>query len=627
MINQLINIFIRLNNFIIEAYRLNLLLDRNNLVEKMYTSEANIALITIKKIWDVIGVHQRVIALLLLVFMLVATALEMLGIALIIPTVLTMMGKEILENFSFLQKIFMYLKVDRPEEKSIIIMSSLATVFLAKNIFLAFASWFQLHYVFNVYSKISEKILLNYLNRRYPFYLTHNSSELIRNILVETNQFIFFVLMQGLMVIAEVIVVVGLVAIMFTVEPTGTAVLSLTGIIVIFCFHKISAKYLQKIGNARQEADALRLRALQESFGAIKEIKLHNHEKNSAESFAKLNNVWLDATRQNQFLTNLPRLGIEVAAVFCLLILITTMLLSGAKADEFLPTVALFGAMAFRLMPSVTRIISGLQSLDYALPVLNVVHSELLSIPPKFAYSDEPVLFNKEIIFDNVSFHYSEAGHPAIKNFSTTISKNEFVGITGASGSGKTTIVDLLIGLLEPSSGEIKSDGVSIHKNLKTWSNQIGYVPQSVYLINDTLKNNIAFGVPDNEIDTNKLLEAIKYAQLGAYVKTLPLGLETIIGERGINFSGGQVQRIGIARALYREPKILILDEATSALDKNTSESFLQALQVLRGKCTIIFITHRLNGLKDFDKVINLEEGKKLRKSKVKIKRYKPLEQ
>ena len=582
----------------------------------MYTTDANLALISIKKIWDVIGIHQRSIAFLLLVFMLVATALEMLGIALIIPTVLTMMGKGFSENFSFLQKIFMYLEVDRPEEKSIIIISSLATVFLAKNIFLAFASWFQLHYVFNVYSKISKKILLNYLNQQYPFYLTHNSSELIRNILVETNQFIFFVLMQGLIVIAEVIVVVGLVAIMFTVEPTGTAVLSFTGIIVIFCFHKISAKYLQKIGNARQAADALRLRALQESFGAIKEIKLHNHEKISAESFAKLNNGWVDATRQNQFVTNLPRLGIEVAAVFCLLILITTMLLSGANSDEFLPTVALFGALAFRLMPSVTRIISGLQSLDYALPVLNIVHSELLTIPPKFAYSDDPILFNKEIIFENVSFHYSEAGRPALNNFSTTIRKNEFVGITGASGSGKTTIVDLLIGLLKPISGEIKSDGVNIHKNLKTWSNQIGYVPQSVYLINDTLKNNIAFGVPDNEIDTNKLLEAIKSAQLGAYVKTLPLGLETIIGERGINFSGGQVQRIGIARALYREPKILILDEATSALDKNTSESFLQALQVLRGKCTIIFITHRLNGLKDFDKIINLEEGNEVKEMK-----------
>ena len=188
--------------------------------------------------------------------MLVATALEMLGIALIIPTVLTMMGKEFSENFSFLQKVFMFLKVDRPEEKSIIIIFSLATVFLAKNMFLAFASWFQLHYAFNLYSKISKKILLNYLNQQYPFYLTHNSSELIRNILVETNQFIFFVLMQGLIVIAEITVVVGLVAIMFTVEPTGAAVLSLTGIILIFCFHKISAKYLQKLGNARQEADS-----------------------------------------------------------------------------------------------------------------------------------------------------------------------------------------------------------------------------------------------------------------------------------------------------------------------------------------------------------------------------------
>ena len=221
----------------------------------MYTSEANKALISIKKIWDVIGIHQRSIALLLLVFMLVAAALEMLGIALIIPTVLTMMGREFSESFSFLQKIFVYLKVDSPEEKSIIIISSLATVFLAKNIFLAFASWFQLHYVFNVYFKVSKKILLNYLNQQYPFFLTHNSSELIRNILIETNQFIFFVLMQGLLIIAEVIVVVGLVAIMFTVEPTGTAVLSLAGLIVIFCFHKISAKYLQKIGNARQEAD------------------------------------------------------------------------------------------------------------------------------------------------------------------------------------------------------------------------------------------------------------------------------------------------------------------------------------------------------------------------------------
>jgi ABC-type multidrug transport system fused ATPase/permease subunit len=310
-------------------------------------------------------------------------------------------------------------------------------------------------------------------------------------------------------------------------------------------------------------------------------------------------------------LQQLPRLWLELLAIAGLAILVISMLAQGRALEALLPTLGLFAAAAFRLMPSVNRVLTSVSSLRYALPVIHTVHAELELTAPEATKARVAIMaFREELKVQNIAYAYPGAHDAALKEISLFVRCGESVGIIGGSGAGKSTLVDILLGLLTPDSGEVRVDGQDIQHALRGWQDQIGYVPQSIFLTDDTLIRNVAFGLPSRQIDTAAVWRAIRAAQLEEFVQTLPQGLDTMVGERGVRLSGGQRQRIGIARALYHDPAMLVLDEATSSLDTATERGVMQAVRALHGAKTTLIVAHRLSTVQHCDRLYRLEHGR-----------------
>ena len=335
-----------------------------------------------------------------------------------------------------------------------------------------------------------------------------------------------------------------------------------------------------------------------------------NRENFFIEQYNFNNRNFANAAQKQSFLLNIPRLGIELIAIIALGVLAFSMSAKGEDTSNIMPVMAMFAAAAFRLMPSLNRILGNWQTFQYNQPVIDVLHgelqgqSELVDKPPYIKRS-----FNNSIQLRSVSFSYDDSKYVAVNDISLEIKKNSSVGFIGGSGAGKSTLLDLILGLLQPTSGKIISDGEDIHGNIEAWQKNIGYVPQTIYLTDDTLRNNIAFGVDSNDIDDDMINKALKLAQLDEYVAKLEYGINTFVGEGGVRLSGGQKQRIGIARALYHDPDVLVLDEATSALDHETEKEVMKAINFLCGKKTLLIIAHRLTTVERCDYLYRLKDG------------------
>jgi ABC-type multidrug transport system fused ATPase/permease subunit len=310
-------------------------------------------------------------------------------------------------------------------------------------------------------------------------------------------------------------------------------------------------------------------------------------------------------------LQQLPRLWLELLAVSGLAILVISMLAQSRALEAVLPALGLFAAVAFRLMPSVNRLLGAVQTLRYGMPVIDTLWEEFRFAVPEVTVTQRSVVpFRGTLELNHITYTYPGVAEPVLKDISLAIQRGESVGFIGASGAGKSTLVDILLGLLAPEIGEVRVDGNDIKANLRNWQDQIGYVPQSIFLTDDTLRRNVAFGLPDKQIDNAAVQRAIRAAQLDEFVDSLPDGLETVVGERGIRLSGGQRQRIGIARSIYHDPAVLVLDEATSSLDTETERGVMQAIMALQGSKTVLIIAHRLSTVEHCNRLYRLEDGK-----------------
>ena len=347
----------------------------------------------------------------------------------------------------------------------------------------------------------------------------------------------------------------------------------------------------------------------------MKEVKLLGREANFIARYGAHN---AESARVEQFhatLQLLPRLWIELLAVAGLATLVVTMMAQGRGSAAMVTTLGLFSAAAFRLMPSAYRTLGAVQSIPYGLPVITALHEEFMLVPPHEGIGPKTreacrLEFRHDIQLVNVDYVYPMASGPALSGLSLAIRKGESVGFVGPSGSGKSTLVDVILGLLTPTEGEVRVDGRNIQEDLRVWQDQVGYVPQSVYLMDDTLRSNVAFGVARHEVDDHAVQRALEAAQLDGFVTTLPDGLETIVGERGVRLSGGQRQRIGIARALYHDPPVLVLDEATSALDTVTEQGVMEAVTALQGSKTLLVVAHRLSTVEHCSQLYRLDRGR-----------------
>ena len=571
----------------------------------------------IKKLWKILDYKQRRATFYMLFLTIVSMFLEILGISLVIPAITLLITDDITLKYPQLTQLIVFLGYPSHTQLVTFGMLSLIFVYLIKNLYLAFFSWYQSKFTFGLQVDISQRLYENYIKQPYLFHLRRNSAQLIRNIQDEVTN------LQGavqfiITLFVEFLIFGGIVVLLIYVEPLGALIAGSIIITVILAFSLITKKYFEIWGEEIQYHGGMAKQHLMQGLGGVKEVKLSGREKN----FFSLYYVHHFIMSNRQILFNvsnaLPRLLFELLALIGLVVVVILMVSLNSEMDTIISTLALFGMAAFRLMPSSNRIVASFQSLSYTKASIEILHSELEllkdnleKIQDENLNAEKTKIKNGSVLsLDNVCFNYPLAQNPTLKNISFEIKQGETIGFIGPSGSGKTTLIDLILGLLKPDSGTIELNGLKISDFIKSWQNQIGYVPQSIYLTDDTLRNNIAFGLKKEEIDEVAINKAVKSSQLFDMVGELSDGLDTEVGERGVRLSGGQKQRLGIARALYHDPEILVLDEATSALDTETESSIVDSLKEIKGKKTILIIAHRQSTVKYCDKLIRINQGR-----------------
>lgn len=563
-----------------------------------------------RKLWTMLLPHQRRAAVILLCLMLVGMVLETAGVGLVIPALALMTQPNL--GASYPAFIPWLERIGNPSHVNLVVigMLTLATVYAVKSLFLAFLSWWQARFTYGVQAELSERLYTGYLHQPYSFHLQRNSSELIRNTMGQVGS-LTNVIQQGLSLATEVLVISGISLLLLLVEPLGALLVLTVFGAAGWVFSRFTRDHLSRWGSENQYYDGQRIQQLQQGFGGVKDVKLLGREADFIRGYQTHNLGAARVAKWLAILQALPRLWFEVLAVVGLTTLVLTMIGQGKSVDTLLPTVGLFAAAAFRLMPSANRVLAAFQTMRFSRPVIDTLYRELVELKvDNNQLSGGPLDFCGTLTFDHVSFQYQGAQALSLCDISLVIPRGNSIGIVGGSGAGKSTLVDILLGLLAPTAGSVRVDGVDIQTRLRGWQNQIGYVPQSIFLTDDTLRRNVAFGLPDEQIDEAAVWRAIRAAQLESFVKEQPEVLDTVVGERGIRLSGGQRQRIGIARALYHDPQVLVLDEATSSLDTATERGVIEAVRALSGSKTVIIVAHRLSTVEHCDRLFRLERGK-----------------
>lgn len=565
---------------------------------------------TARKLWELLTPPQRREGIVLFGLMLIGMVLETLGIGLVIPALAFLTHGDAAARYPVLTPWLT--RLGNPTHAQLVVVGMLALVGLhtVRVVFMGFLAWRQARFAFALQAKFSQRLFTGYLRQAYTFHLQRNSAELIRN---TTNQVgeITSVVQQGLLLGTEGLVLVGTSALLLAVEPVGAMVVVTTFALASWVFSRVTRARLARWGAARQVHEGLRLQHLQQGLGGAKDVKLLGRE---TDFLAQYETHSTGSSRIGEWLATLqafPRLWLELLAIVELATLVLVMIATGRPLDALLPTLGVFAAAAFRVMPSVSRVLSAVQTVRVADPVINNLYAEIEFLEREPApRRGDLIPFHEVLTLEGVGFRYPATAAPALRDVSLTVPRGTSVGIIGGSGAGKSTLVDIILGLFAPETGTVRVDGVDIQTNLRGWQDQIGYVPQSIYLTDDTLRRNVAFGVAKGEIDEAAVCHALRAAQLEGFVNALPEGLDTVVGERGVRLSGGQRQRIGIARALYHDPPVLVLDEATSSVDTMTERGVMESVRALHGAKTILIVAHRLSTVEHCDRLFRLEHGR-----------------
>jgi ATP-binding cassette, subfamily B, bacterial PglK len=488
----------------------------------------------------------------------------------------------------------------------------MATFFLVRAVVKVGATYVQARVAHNAGARLSNRLVEGYLRWPYATHLRRHSSQLIRNGHQAVLEIIGQVVHPIIRIVAETILLVGMLLVLAFIAPMATAlaVLVIGGAAIVLLI--VVQPKLKQIGRVNHEESRATLGILQQSLHGVRDIKALGRERYFASSYGASRLRMARAHYLNATAWQLPTIVIETALLGFILLFFSVAVIQGDRAQETLSVLGLFAYVGLRLQPSLRDIIAGLNSLKYASAPLADLHADLVAVEATRDQIDRvpPLPFLAELALTDVLFRYEGADRDALSNVSFRIRPGEHIGICGPTGGGKTTLVDLMTGLLHPTHGHVTVDGHDLRDQARAWQRTIGIVPQMVFLIDDTLRRNIALGVPDKEIDEDALHDAVQLAQLEEFVTSLPEGLDTYVGERGVRISGGQRQRIAIARALYRRPAVLVFDEGTSALDNTTEAQLMQAINRLRGDHTIILVAHRLTTVRDCDRIIFLESGR-----------------
>ena len=571
------------------------------------TSETKVSTVeTVKIVWKLFTNSDRVAFIRIVVMVIVGMFLETISLGIVVPIIGILTQDDYQQKYPFIVDIFGNFS---REELISAVMVAMVLIYVVRSLFLFWSLWIQKGFSASVSGRLSQSLFSIYLRQPYMFHLQRNSSTLMRNAKNATS-----VVTCGvdpfLVLLTDGLVAIAMFALLIAVEPVGTLAVLLVFGLSTFVFQRTTRRRIDNWGYQVDYHETKILQHLQEGFGGAKDVKvlgrenefLSQHEKHLGESI-RINRIY------NVILT-LPRSFMEIITIVGLCLLVVSMVVRGRELADIVPILGLFAAAAFRVMPSINRLLMATQTLIFNRSIIASVYKDFLLDSPDSLSLKSETKFATQLELTDVSFKYPTAATASLQNVSLVVKRGEAVGFVGPSGAGKSTLVDVILGLFAPTSGVVKVDGQDVQQNLRNWQNQIGYVPQAIYLTDDTLRRNVAFGLNDENIDDNLVRNAIRLAQLEEFVATLPEKLETVVGERGVRLSGGQRQRIGIARALYHNPSVLVLDEATSSLDTPTEHGVMQAVQALQGSKTVLIVAHRLSTVEYCDRLYKIENAR-----------------
>ncbi len=561
----------------------------------------------------------------LLILMLIGAILEALSIGLVLPVVSVILTPGAMEKYgekyAIVGKFYEIFHITTTKQLMVIVMVALILAFVFKNLFLFFQQKKMYHFVYTNQFYTAQRLLKSYIKKDYEYFLNADTATIQRSIAADVNN-MYGLILALLQVISESIVFLTLGIVLFVMDPLMTVVIASLLLLTLIVIKKIIKPIMNRTGKENQDYGASMYQWISQAVCGIKEVKVAGKEQYFVNEYMKQGQGFVNAMERLNLFSSAPKLLIETVCIAGMVAYMLILVLADTDMTSMISIIAAFATAAVRLMPSASRINNQLTQIAYCEPFFMNVSDNLVedineeNVDMSYAAeAKEKLPVTKEIVLKDITYAYPNTEKLIFDHADLTIPVGTSIGIVGGSGAGKTTVVDILLGLLKLKGGTITADGVNVMEHYREWLKNIGYIPQMITLLNADIRQNVAFGVPEEEIDEEKLWYALKEAQLDEFVKGLPEGVHTGVGERGIRISGGQRQRIGIARALYNDPELLILDEATSALDNETEAAIMDAINRLHGKKTLVIIAHRLQTIEKCDMVFRVEDGK-IRKEK-----------
>ena len=564
----------------------------------------------LNKINFLITPKQRKKLIILSLFIFIGMILEIVGLSILIPILSILLEPETYQNNFLILNIYSFLPDLSQQNLIFLFLSFIVFVYILKSAFMVFLTYRQNKFLSNISADLSNTLYYNYLNQSYSFHLEKNASELIKNLQLEVSYFYQY-LIALISFLTELCFASSLLLTLIYIEPVGALAVFIFLSLLSIIFLIFSKRKLKEWGELRQALDTQISKITLEGLGSIKEILIAGTSNFFIEQYQTKNKLKAKLVANNATISQVPRFYLELISILGLVLFIIFMIYQGKSLSVLITVLGVFVAATFRIIPSINKIIAALQNMKFYGPSVNMIFQEIKNtyhLKSKFIYQ-KPYAFKANIEFNNVSFSFKDNKY-VLEEVNLEIKSGQIIGLIGESGSGKSTLVDLLIGLHHPSKGNIFIDGVRNFQLEQSWKNSIGYVPQTIYLTDDSIINNIGFGIQEDKINLKRVDEIIDQVQLKDFIRNLKLGLNTRVGERGVQLSGGQRQRIGLARALYNNPSILVLDEATSALDSYTEIKIMESIMNFKKDKTVIIIAHRLQTLVNADVIYSIKNKK-----------------
>lgn len=581
------------------------------------------------KLMHILTRNQKRRAIVVLIVIIIGSWFELLGVSAVMPFLQAILTPEVLMESKYLQPVIDFLRIETATGVLILVGVGLILVYVLKNVFMIYANYISYDYSTRVRKELTIKMLHSYMSRPYTFFLNVNMAEILRGC-NEDIEGVYTMLSHSFTILAELLAALLIACYIIYTEPL-TAVAAVMLILAVMMGIVLFFKPLMKrLGRTYMEAQAAKNKAIYQTVSGVKELYAMQRQDLFIKEYDAAADMVRKTQRNYEFVNNSPDRIVEGICLSGLIGIVLIRLLMGVDMVTFVPKLGSFAMAAFKLLPSIGKISNRVTGIVYHKPRLDNVYNNILEAEKyekeceeesrrrnRGQEIDKAIEFQEVVSVENIVWQYEGQTKPVLTDVSLCIHKGESVALIGASGSGKTTLSDVLLGLLAPEKGSIYMDGIDIYTIPKIWARIVGYVPQSVFLIDDTIRNNVAFGLRD--VDDSDIWKALEQAQLKAFVETLPAGLDTIVGDRGIKFSGGQRQRVAIARALFNKPEILILDEATAALDNETEKAVMESIDALQGQITMVIVAHRLTTIRNCDSIYEVKEGRAIRRDKSEV--------